>query len=333
MATAPTDEERVAEKLRALAERQQQRKVEIDKRRAERLGDADPNESSQLFYDRFRETRGRIEANVEAARGLTERRALSAEFDGILKRVRELQGFLSESVRFLPPYDVQQSQKQIDSLSQHVTETMDELMPKKKFAFKGRRQRVATEPKKERANISEGPVAAGGAAAVDGATKKLVVACPPGGAVKLGSGDVDGKDVEMKDLSKCTVELAGQPNAFHIKGLRGCTIRVGPVSRSLLISDCVDCTFWIACQQLRVHGTTSTDFYLHVTSRAIIEDCHGLRFAPYSWLYPGIEADYTASGLDRARNAWNDVDDFKWLNPNAPSPNWAVLPEGERRAP
>jgi len=57
---------------------------------------------------------------VEAARGITDRPALTAEFDGQLKTVRELQQYLSDSVRFLPSYDVQSSQKQIDALNDLV---------------------------------------------------------------------------------------------------------------------------------------------------------------------------------------------------------------------
>lgn len=204
---------------------------------------------------------------------------------------------------------------------------MDELIPKKKFAFKSRRQRIATEPKKELSNISATPISA---ASVN---DKLVVSSEPGGHIRLGSAEVEGKDVEICDLQDCRVEMAGQPIAFHIRGLKNCTVLVGPVSRSLLISDCTSCRFWIGCQQLRVHTTTETDFYLHVTSKAIIEDCTKVRFAPYNWNYSGIDADYKASGLDRSRNSWDAVDDFKWLNPNAPSPNWALIPESERETP
>ena len=34
-----------------------------------------------------------------------------------------------------------------------------------------------------------------------------------------------------------------------------------------------------------------------MTSRAIIEDCRDVRFAPYSWDYEGLQADYKESGL------------------------------------
>lgn len=110
-----------------------------------------------------------------------------------------------------------------------------------------------------------------------------------------------------------------------------------------------------------MHDTNDTTFYLHVTGKAIIEGCKDMRFAPYTWQYPGQADDYAvgrirlreihssvntaygcdpgalphgpslqASGLNKERNSWNDVDDFHWLRNDEPSPNWAVLPEAER---
>ena len=138
------------------------------------------------------------------------------------------------------------------------------------------------------------------------------------------------RDVELRELKDCRLFITGQPNVLHIRGLDNCLVCIGPVSRSLLIRDCVDCTFAIACQQLRVHDAERTDFYLHVTSRAIIEDCAALRFAPFSWEYSELDADFAASELSRTSNSWATPDDFEWLNPTKASPNWSVLPETER---
>ena len=85
------------------------------------------------------------------------------------------------------------------------------------------------------------------------------------------------------------------------------------------------------CQQLRVHHTENTDFYLHVTSRAIIEDTKEVRFAPYSVKYDGIEADFDSAGLDPSINNWSSVDDFNWLAMDTKSPNWKILEENKRK--
>ncbi len=74
-----------------------------------------------------------------------------------------------------------------------------------------------------------------------------------------------------------------------------CSILCGPVSSSVFLEDCVACVFVLASQQLRVHSSSSSSFYIHVTSRAVIEDSQKLTFAPYSWLYPDIDAHYEVS--------------------------------------
>ncbi|TRY72552.1 hypothetical protein TCAL_14117 [Tigriopus californicus] len=106
-----------------------------------------------------------------------------------------------------------------------------------------------------------------------------------------------------------------------------CTILAGPVSTSAFIDNSRDCRFVLACQQLRTHSTTHSHFYIHVTSKAIIEDCSDLKFAPYALKYPGMAEDFERTGLDWSVNNWNRVDDFNWLASDQASPHWSVLAE------
>ena len=87
--------------------------------------------------------------------------------------------------------------------------------------------------------------------------------------------------------------------------------------------------FALASHQIRIHGAKRSDFYLRVRSRPIIEDCSGVRFAPYCLRYEGIEEDLRGTGLDAETGNWSNVDDFRWLRA-VQSPNWSVLPENER---
>jgi hypothetical protein len=80
---------------------------------------------------------------------------------------------------------------------------------------------------------------------------------------------------------------------------------------------------------------TGCDLYLRAGSRPIIEACTGLRFAPLpdrDLSALGLRAALEAAGLpDCASGLWRAVDDFGWVKAAA-SPNWGVLPEGERAA-
>jgi len=141
----------------------------------------------------------------------------------------------------------------------------------------------------------------------------------------LATADLSGKRVMLAALTRCTVHLHGVMTALHADGLAGCRVSCGTVAGATFISDCTDSQFSVACHQLRVHRTRDTSFYLHVTSRAIIEDCTGITTAPYVMQYEGLGAQLDAAGLDPERNSWDQLDDFNWLASNEPSPNWSVL--------
>lgn len=64
------------------------------------------------------------------------------------------------------------------------------------------------------------------------------------------------------------------------------------MSSSVFVEGCRECVFVVACQQLRIHTTTLSAFYVHVTSRSIIEDCSTVTFAPYSWSYPQLDEHF-----------------------------------------
>lgn len=146
----------------------------------------------------------------------------------------------------------------------------------------------------------------------------------------LSTSDVEKKDVVLSSLTGCRVIIQGSPSTVHITLVRDCVILCGPTSGSVFVDDCQKCVIVVACQQLRVHRTQSTSFYLHVTSRAIIEDCSSVQFAPYNWTYMHLDEDFHKAGLDRMRNNWNAIDDFNWLAADKQSPNWSVIDKDAR---
>ncbi|KAL2531406.1 Tubulin-folding cofactor C [Abeliophyllum distichum] len=98
---------------------------------------------------------------------------------------------------------------------------------------------------------------------------------------------------------------------------------------SVLIEGAEGCLFILASHQIRIHNAKNCDFYLRVRSRPIIEDCNGVRFAPYCLSYEGIEKDLEEANLAEETGNWANVDDFRWLRA-VQSPNWLVLPDNER---
>ncbi|XP_072689081.1 tubulin-specific chaperone C [Canis lupus baileyi] len=313
-----------------LQRREQERQLEVERRKQKRQNQEVEEEKSDFFAAAFARERAAVEELLESGESME-------QLDEAAARLQGLQKLVNDAVLFLAAYDLRQGQEALTRLQATLAERRQELQPKKRFAFKTRRKDAVSATT---VDAAPGPAAAEG-----------ILAFPPplkeeGGGI--GSGFVFGfsnvesqvlekraeelhqRDVLLTELSKCTVRLYGNPNTLRLAKARGCTLLCGPVSTSVFLEDCSDCVLAVACQQLRVHTTRGTRIFLQVTSRAIVEDCSGIQFAPYTWSYPGIDKDFEGSGLDRSKNNWNDIDDFNWLARDTASPNWSILPEEER---
>ena len=143
-------------------------------------------------------------------------------------------------------------------------------------------------------------------------------------------GQLSVKDVVLTKLQNCVVYLLGTCNTLQLSQISGCRILSGPVTTSVFIDDCKNSLIAVACQQLRIHETVTTDFYIHVTTKAIIEDSNEVRFSPYTFSYASLVKDFHISRLDPHTNNWDKVDDFNWLVNNKHSPNWKIIEENER---
>ncbi|XP_051008811.1 tubulin-specific chaperone C [Acomys russatus] len=321
-AGSPRDLSLVPERLQR---REQERQMEVERRKQKRQDQEVEEEKSGFFAAAFARERAAAE---ELLRG----EASAERLDEAAERLQGLRKLLNDSVLFLAAYDLRQGQAALAQLQAALTDRRQELQPKKRFAFKARKKDAAGA-----VQVDAAPVAS--AAPSPPLTKEEAA---PGTSWACGFSNLESQDLEkradelhqrdilLSDLTNCTVRLRGNPNTLRLAKARGCKVLCGPVSTSVFLEDCCDCTLAVACQQLRVHTTRDTRIFLQVTSRAIVEDCSGILFAPYTWSYLGINKDFQDSGLDRSKNNWNHVDDFNWLARDVASPNWGILPEEER---
>ncbi len=79
-----------------------------------------------------------------------------------------------------------------------------------------------------------------------------------------------------------------------------CKLYAGPIGGAAFVSAATSSTLMLAAQQVRIHSSSGSDFYLAVRSKPIIEHCNGLRFAPFM----GVErALPSCSGESSAGNS------------------------------
>lgn len=313
-----------------LQRREQERQLEVEKRKQKRQNQEVEEEKSDFFTAAFSRERAAVEELLEGEESVE-------RLEEATSRLQGLQKLLNDSVLFLAPYDLRQGQEALTHLQAALAERRRELQPKKRFAFKTRRKDAALATK-----VDTAPVVP----AAEGITSPSLPlkeeealgfswACGFSNlefqVLEKGADEVHQRDILLTELSNCTIKLYGNPNTLRLNKAHSCKVLCGPVSTSVFLEDCSDCILAVACQQLRIHTTRNTRIFLQVTSRAIVEDCSGIQFAPYTWSYPGIEKDFQDSGLDRSKNNWTIVDDFNWLARDVASPNWSILPEEERK--
>ncbi|XP_070274678.1 tubulin-specific chaperone C [Myotis yumanensis] len=313
-----------------LQRRDQERQLEAERRKQKRQDQEVVEEKSDFFTAAFARERAAVEELLQGGESVERLEEAAARLQG-------LQKLLNDSVLFLAAYEVRQAQEALAQLQAALADRRQQLQPKKRFAFKTRRKEAVLAPQvvdaAPGAAVAEGTLASPPSVTEEGAAGSSWL-CGfsnlKSQVLEKRAEELHQRDVLLTELSDCTIRLYGNPNTLRLSKARRCTLLCGPVSTSVFLDDCSECVLAVACQQLRVHTTRDTRIFLQVTCRAIVEDCHGIRFAPYTWTYPGIDRDFESSGLDRSKNNWSDVDDFNWLARDMASPNWSVLPEEER---
>ncbi|KDR17688.1 tubulin-specific chaperone C [Zootermopsis nevadensis] len=320
--------------LRHEIERQQ----ELERKQEKKEQTSSSIEQISYYADTFTENRHDIESALNAADlGEVDKNQLPSHFDKISKDIQSLQRFVSASAFYLRGYDIRKAQEAVQSLQQKCQELEERLLSKKKFGFKlknvGNNIRKESSLKKiedtvdstSLAKLQLNKIVCGHAGNICGFSDRT------GETLSLSHEVICKKDVLLTNLGSCTIRLTGSPSTLHITSLHNCTVMSGPIATSVFVDDCKDCIFIVACQQMRIHNTKDCDFYLHVTSRAIIEDSTQVRFAPYNWKYENMENHFKIAGLNININNWNLVNDFNWLASDEPSPNWCILKDVEKK--
>jgi len=304
-----------------LEQRHQERLEKFEERRKQLIKEKnDTSETSDVFLLAFNKEKREILNIFHNVNEKSTRDEIRIAFEKISQKMLTLHKYISDSAVFLPSYDIRRAQEIMTQLREDLTNKREVLLPKKKFAFKSR-QKISSKDtsaekieSKDNSNlINSNDVIGFG---FDNRT---------GEELSLTREESNSKDINLSNLENCTINIYGSPSAMRLKNVINSRINCGPVSRAIFINDCFDSTFQLACQQLRIHSTSNTKFYIHVTSKAIIEDSNEVGFGAYSWTYEGVKSDFEHSGLNQNTNNWKDVDDFNWLKLDEQSPNWYLL--------
>ena len=134
------------------------------------------------------------------------------------------------------------------------------------------------------------------------------------------------ENIVIEDVSNCKITLSRTMKSGYIKKAKNCIIQIDVVQGSCFFFECDGCKFYMASQQIRIHHTTNTEFWLQVRSDPIIEHSNTLKFGDINKtdkLNEEILKRMQESDLTEI-NLWNNVKDFNWLKQDH-SPNWEEI--------
>lgn len=240
------------------------------------------------------------------------------DIENIKYNIQELQQFLTNSTLFLTDYKVNSSQNIIKKLIQECDQVNKQ--PKKKFGFKKKNvvenvgeklqpQKICNPESKIVTNLFHNTI-------VNKRCEHII----------MKNEEINNKDISLMNIENCVVEIQGSPGSIQLNNIKNSIILSGPVLRAIFVELAVNSSFAVACQQLRIHSSCNCQMSIHVSARAIIEDCKGIVISKYNYQYENIENDFLKSEI-QSKNNYKDVADFNWLSSDIPSPNWSISEE------
>ncbi len=90
-------------------------------------------------------------------------------------------------------------------------------------------------------------------------------------------GEVEGKPFEIIDCKDSELLVLDNTDQVQIDGCVDCKIFIGASSESVFIRDCCNCSFTVACKQLRARDCQSCTFYLCSKTNPVIETSSQIR--------------------------------------------------------
>ncbi|CAK1540726.1 unnamed protein product [Leptosia nina] len=312
--------------LERLSRREAQRIEKLQKAHKAREDVDATNENEEYFSGAFKIRAENVEQLLSQIPTL-ETNILPAHFDNIKREVNELQKFVVTSSFFLKEFNLRKFLAIVQNLQSKCYELEDRYVPRKKFGFT--RKKLPKSHSQKQDSLDEND-ATGKVDSNKWDEKLFGFDSKESQVLTLNNDELFQRDVALRNLKNCTIGLKGVMATLHLTNLENCIVLSGPVTSSVFMDKCINCRIVTACQQLRMHSSIKCDIYLHVTSKGIIEDCSQIRTAPYNLEYDDMEKHFNMSSLDRNSNNWDNLDDFNWLAPDVPSPNWSILESAHR---
>lgn len=122
--------------------------------------------------------------------------------------------------------------------------------------------------------------------------------------------NIEGQQMILENCHQTIILLLDHIASLTCDNMTSCTIITGPVESSVFLRNCIDCTFIIVCQQLRLRECDNCSVSLFSTTNPIIELSSRIVFSCYQFNYFNLSKNLDSCSLNIWNNEWHNVYDF-----------------------
>ena len=101
--------------------------------------------------------------------------------------------------------------------------------------------------------------------------------------------EIDGQQFTIQNCKQAIICLFDHSNTIMVDDCIDCTFFIGPVKGSIAVRNCDDCRFMSASQQFRIRDCKRVDLFLYCETQPAMESCSQLQFGCFSANYNGLE--------------------------------------------
>ena len=140
-------------------------------------------------------------------------------------------------------------------------------------------------------------------------------------------GSIQGQPFDIINCKNCEILVLDNCDQVQIDEVSDSKIFIGASSESIFVRNCKNCSFTVACKQLRTRDCSNCTFNLYCKTDPIIETSTQMRFAPFNGAYLGHYKAMIDADLDPCNNRWHEVYDFN--DPSKTRKNWSYVKREE----
>lgn len=221
--------------------------------------------------------------------------------DDLIKIITDTQNYIRDNKPLIPPYILKKINQSLNRLEQHVEHS------KRKLSFKFKSSTPSRNVNQK--ETAEKPIEIN---KVNCPTKLFGLFNKDHEKLALNQEDVDGKDISLINIKFCHVIVNGLADTARLKDLKNVSVDVLIARRAITVTNCFDCKFKLACQQLRIDSSENCEFEIYTIGGSMLEASNKIIFKELK--SSNIQKIMTEAGMNDGTNNWKCINDFDWLS-------------------